>query len=142
MDKEIMEADSKNKRGRPTVAQKIMFGSREDGDKYENSFISMYGHEYESKRSITNQLYYQEGFRIIESCIPDYKKIFFTPNDKRFKAKAVVEQIGRMKIQNNYDDESCRMIAELSVDMLKQGWKVKKIESFIRKRRNSGNWEL
>ena len=127
-----METVSKSKkRGRPSVFTRTL------GD---NSFAEVIkAHtETESARSIANALYYQEGLCIAKE-ICDVSKIFFTAKG-RSRRNCILEQLGRIKLQNHYDDESCRRVCELSLKALAAGCTVREIESYIRHGRNCNEW--
>ena len=127
-----METVSKNKkRGRPSVFTRTL------GD---NSFAEVIkaATDTESARSVTNALYYHEGLCIAKE-VCDVSKIFFTSKG-RCRRNCILEQLGRMKLQNNYDDESCRHVCELSLKALADGYTVREIENYIRHGRNQNEW--
>ena len=131
----IMETDSKNKRGRPSIYQKL-FGNDTSMREAIESFESL-----ESERSKTNKLYYLEGMGIMQRHIGEdaFREIFHTPKGNA-RRSCIVEQIGRMSLQNNYDEDSCNLIADKAIAYLKGGYTVREIESWIRQGRNSNEW--
>ena len=83
-----METDSKKKkRGRPSVFLRTL------GDESLAEVIRQ-SYDLESERSITNELYYQEGMSIARK-LCDTRKIFFTPKGKS-RRNCILEQIGRL----------------------------------------------
>ena len=127
-----METDSKNKRGRPSIYQKL-YGDDISMRKVIEGFESL-----ESERSKTNMLYRLEGRSIIQGHIGEdaYREIFFTPNGN-FRRSCIVEQIGRMRLQNNYDEDSCILIADKAISYLESGYTVREVECWIRELRNN-----
>lgn len=127
-----METDSKNKRGRPSVYQKL-YGDDISMRKAIEGF-----ERFESERSKTNMLYRLEGRSIIQGHIGEdaYREIFSTPNGN-LRRSCIVEQIGRMRLQNNYDEDSCILIAEKAISYLESGYTVREIERWIRELRNN-----
>ena len=130
-----METDSKNKRGRPSIYQKL-YGD----DAYMRNAIEGF-ERLESERSKTNMLYYFEGMGILQRHIGEdaFREIFYTPKGKA-RRSCIVEQIGRMSIQNNYSEDSCNLIADKAIAYLKGGYTVREIESWIRQGRNNNEW--
>lgn len=92
----------------------------------------------ESNRSVTNALYYQEGMSIAKE-VCDVSKIFFTSKG-RSRRNCILEQLGRMKLQNHYDDESCKRVFEIALRALADGYSVREIERYIRHGRNYNEW--
>lgn len=124
-----MEADSKNKKGRPNVFK------RNGVDRYKNVLRDFFP-EYE-ERGLVNHYYFLHGFNLAEEVFgkEKAKKLFLTERE-RFKNKGILEQIGRMSLQNYYDDESCQKVLKQAVDLLNDGFKVKDVEQRIRNFRN------
>lgn len=129
-----MEAASKNKRGRPDIF------SRKGISPMKIWMIQNFP-EY-GDRSIANQYYVNHGISIAESCLgKDEAKKVFSNERGSFKNKGIAEQIGRMSVQNNYDEESCAEILKQAIDLLNKGYKVKEVEKLIRDFRNNKQHE-
>ena len=129
-----METVSKNKRGRPTVAKRLdieqLFAMIKQDD------------QYESERSYTNEIYWQEGMSIIRQLFPDegngyndFISGFFFSKGRRKRA-CIVEQIGRMSAQNGFNDADCKAVAATAIQYVKDGYTVREVERWIRGVRN------
>lgn len=127
-----METDSiKKRRGRPSVFMRTL------GDESLAEVIRQ-SYDLESERSITNELYYQEGMSIARK-LCDTRQIFFTPKGKS-RRNCILEQIGRMSLQNNYDQESCEWALKVALRALEEGHTVREIENYLRHGRNYNEW--
>ena len=127
-----MEADSeKRKRGRPTVFART-FGDDDFAD------IIRAQRDVDSERSITNRLYYHEGLSIAQK-VCNTHEIFYTPKGN-CRRNCILEQIGRMSIQNNYDQESCEWALRVALSALEKGCTVRQIEKYLRHGRNHNEW--
>ena len=127
-----METDSKKKkRGRPTVFTRTL------GDDDFADVIRAQG-DVDSERSITNRLYYHEGLSIAQK-VCNTREIFYTPKGN-CRRNCILEQIGRMSLQNNYDQESCEWALKVALRALKEGFTVREIESYLRHGRNFNEW--
>ena len=127
-----METDSKKKkRGRPTVFTRML------GDDDFAEVIRSQS-EVESERSITNRLYYHEGLSIAQK-VCNTREIFFTPKGNHRRV-CILEQIGRMSLQNNYDQESCEWALNVALRALEEGCTVRQIEKYLRHGRNYNDW--
>lgn len=129
-----MAAASKNKRGRPSVFARP--GGREEEAAYKGIFVPLHTG---SARKLANSLYVTEGINAAAECV-NVRETFYT-KDGTAKGKAILEQIGRMRLQEGYSADTCKTILEVSVTLWKAGIPVKTIESKIRKSRISGSWE-
>lgn len=125
-----MEADTKNKRGRPSVYKGI--------ESYKTHIKCTYP-EY-GERAVTNMFYVLEGLSFSQKVYGEVesKKIFFNSRDSMIK-KGIAEQIGRMIIQNNFDEASCKSILQQALDYLEKGYTVKEVEKYIRTIRNAAS---
>ena len=130
-----METVSKNKRGRPTVYARE-FG--DDGGKQMEAINKATFSDLESARSRTDLIYYLEAHSLLSEQA-EYRETWYTPAGN-FKGKSVLVQIGRMRLQNNYSEESCRKVAAMAADYLKQGYTVRAVEKWIRHGRNTNEW--
>lgn len=126
-----METATK-KRGRPSVE------IREYGEAGPRlKAIVKESYETYSHRDTTNKLYMLEGFSIAAAC--NLAEAFNGAGGK-IKGTCVLEQIGRMSLQNHYSEEICKEILTLSVGMMQNGWSIRAIEKYIRHGRNTGEW--
>ena len=116
-----MEAATKNKkRGRPPKTPDFVYSVYTDKE----------------NRTAQNAYYAAIGFGILGDV---YKDFFFTPKGKG-KRWGILEQIGRMSDQNNYDEQSCKEIGIQAIELYKNGWTVKALERWIRDGRTTGQW--
>lgn len=132
-----METVSKKKRGRPSIYYK-QYGD----DPTMHNVIDNMMTDLESERSKTNYIYYLGGMTLLQQHLGEqgFADTFFTPGKRKAKWNCIVEQIGRMKLQNNYSDESCYQIADLAIQYLKNGHTVRAVEGWIRQGRNTNEW--
>ena len=131
-----METVSKKKRGRPSIYYK-QYG---DDPTMRNAIDDM--RDTESDRSRTNAIYYLEGMGILQRHLGEqgFADTFFSPGKRKAVWTCIVEQIGRMSLQNNYSEESCKQIADLAIQYLKDGHTVRAVEKWIRHGRNTNEW--
>ena len=99
-------------------------------------------------RTHVNTLYMYEGVSIISEAaseIPDHELLWFS--DERTRSaegkQGILEQLGRMRLQDGYGFDSCVAIAGLAVYALKQKHTSREIENAIRRIRMTANreWE-
>ncbi len=120
-----MEAATKNRRGRPNIYKAHQVEIAEAINR--NSFPSY------SNRSLTNLLYVQAGMEIAQQLYGEEgTKQLFSTDRGNMKHKSILEQIGRMFLQNQFSEESCKNALSEAVELLQQGAKVKDIERAIR----------
>lgn len=121
----IVEAASENrKRGRPPIDIGIV--SNLDG----------------TRRTLVNAKYMFEAIGIISEAaseIPDRSMLWHSDDETHTASgkHGILEQIGRMRLQDHMSYDSCVLIANLSVSALKAGYKSREIEYAIRKIRNA-----
>ncbi len=121
------EAASKNrKRGRPAID--IGVTSYLDG----------------TRRTQVNAKYMFEAISLISEAaseIPDSHMLWYSDAEKQCATgkHGILEQIGRMWLQDHMSYESCVLIANLSIGSLKTGYKSREIEYAIRKIRKAAN---
>ena len=131
-----MEDATKKKRGRPTAFERTF------GDNSLKAAYKSMGSNYDSDRAYTNDLYSTEGHSIATDHLGKEKvrAIFFTKAGN-YKGKAILEQIGRMSLQNGYDRETCEAVLDAAVKAMEQGLTIRHIERWIRHGRTTGNFE-
>ena len=121
----ISEAATKNrKRGRPSID--IGATSYLDG----------------THRTKVNAKYMFEAISLISEAaseIPDSDMLWYSDDERQCATgkHGILEQIGRMCLQDRMSYESCVLIANLSISALKMGYKSREIEYAIRKIRNT-----
>ena len=115
----------KRKRGRPKVDTHITDG------------------HYDNRRKELNYKYMFEGTGVLLDAadeIPERTILYEIDKENRcFKAckTGILEQLGRMRIQDNVSIEDCIIIANYAIDAIKAGVGVKEITVAIRKVRTA-----
>lgn len=129
-----METDSK-KRGRPDVF------TRDYGENAEVQKALMNNFFEGCKRTITNTHYVVEGLRVANDVYGEdgAKEKFCYPSGK-FKGACILEQIGRMRLQDGYSANDCADILKTAVLLREDGFKVKSVSQWIRNGRTTGEW--
>ena len=115
----------KRKRGRPKVDTHLTEG------------------HYDNRRKELNYKYMFEGTGILIDAaeeIPE-KHILYEVDHEHFRFKAcktgILEQLGRLRIQDNANLEDCVIVANFAIDAIKAGVGVKEITVAIRKLRTA-----
>ena len=115
----------KRKRGRPKVDTHLTEG------------------HYDNRRKELNYKYMFEGTGVLMDAaeeIPE-KHILYEVDHEHFRFKAcktgILEQIGRLRIQDNAAIEDCVIVANYAIDAIKAGVGVKEITVAIRKLRTA-----
>ena len=121
---------SKNKRGRPSVFER-------DGGEEAARFVF----EGLGKRQLVNGHYILEGMEIVEKVKGkgELERLFSTEYGK-LKRVIVLEQIGRMSLQDGYSADVCGEIANAAVFLIEKGCKAKAVAQWIRTGRKTGEW--
>ena len=95
-----------------------------------------------SRRQAVNAMYMYEGVHLITVAateIPDSNLLWFS-DDKTGTARGkngILEQLGRMRVQDLLSEEDCIYVANLAIAALKNGKTSRKIEKAIREIRIS-----
>ena len=115
----------KRKRGRPKVDTHLTEG------------------HYDNRRKELNYKYMFEGTGVLLDAadeIPE-RNILYEVDDANFRFKAcktgILEQLGRLRIQDNAAIEDCVIVANYAIDAIKAGVGVKEITVAIRKLRTA-----
>ena len=115
----------KRKRGRPKVDTHLTQG------------------HYDNRRKELNYKYMFEGTGVLLDAadeIPE-RNILYEVDDANFRFKAcktgILEQLGRLRIQDNAALEDCVIVANFAIDAIKAGVGVKEITVAIRKLRTA-----
>ena len=115
----------KRKRGRPKVDTHLTEG------------------HYDNRRKELNYKYMFEGTGVLMDAadeIPE-RTILYEIDDSNLRFKAckngILEQLGRMRIQDNVSLDDCIIIANYAIDAIKAGVGVKEITVAIRKIRTA-----
>ncbi len=91
-----------------------------------------------SRRQAVNSMYMFEAVQLISEAateIPDNELLWYSDSaTQTAKSKdGILEQIGRMLLQDNFEPCDCVFITNLSIDALKNGCTCREIEKAIRK---------
>lgn len=124
---DILVAATKNKkRGRPRIADanhRMLFCNYQD-------------------RAQTNMYYAVVAYAIISKTWGDDKfKAHFVNSVGNYKRQAILEQIGRMYLQNGYSESDCMQIVDIALNLLEK-YTVKQVENWLRYCRNNDDWQL
>lgn len=136
-EKVISEAASENKkrRGRPTIFQR---DNMEDFEKYCHSLGD--GH---TRRTLAAQYYRSSVFGILErhNEIPYLEEIFKIGKCYCIQKDEIMEQLGRMHVQDGYDEDTIVEAATLSARFYHNGNTVKEIAAYLRRVRKAKIWD-
>lgn len=120
-----MESTETRKRGRPKVDTHLTEG------------------HFDNRRLELNRKYMYEGTGVLDEAgddIPDSTMLYEVDDEgKRLKTckDGILEQLGRMYVQDGASLEDCTAVANFSIDALKAGSGVKEITVAIRKIRTT-----
>lgn len=90
-----------------------------------------------SRRQAVNSMYMFEAVQLISEAateIPDSELLWYSDNatHSAISKNGILEQIGRMRIQDKYDLSDCIYITNLSIAAVKNGCTCREIEKSIR----------
>lgn len=90
-----------------------------------------------SRRQAVNAMYMFEGVNLISVAATDIPdgNILWSSDDATLTAKSkngVLEQLGRMWIQDRFDEDSCIYVANLAIAALKNGCTSRAVEKAMR----------
>ena len=120
-----MESTEKRKRGRPKVDTHLTEG------------------QFDNRRMELNRKYMYEGTGVLKDAgddIPDSTMLYEVDDEnKRLKTckDGILEQLGRMYVQDGASLEDCTAVVNFSIEALKAGAGVKEITVAIRKIRTT-----
>lgn len=132
-------SENKKKRGRPTVYK------RDNMEGIGKNLEVFDGHTH---RTHVNQYYRATVFGILESHseIPYLEKIFmigYGPSGSYCLQKdEIIEQLGRMLVQDGYDEETVIEAATLAARFYHNGNTVKEIAAYLRRVRKARSWDV
>jgi len=126
----------KRKKGRPTVAQKYY------GDAAKQvTMIWEAGGNIKTKRSTADYIYCTTALRIIKEAaseIPFVELIY--KSDNSWFSRSILSQLGRMSIQDGYDDNDVIAMAKIAAIAIHENCTVREVETYIRNGRKTGEW--
>lgn len=129
-------SENKRRRGRPTVFQR---DHMEDFDR----FISgMY--EGKTRRTHVAEYYRSSVFGILEDHneIPYLEEIFRIDGNACIQKGEIIEQLGRMHVQDGYDEDTIIYAATLAARFYHNGNTVKEIAAYLRRVRKEKSWDV
>lgn len=93
-------------------------------------------------RSQTNMHYVIEGLRIAHDVYgKEEAQSMFTFPSGNFKGAGILEQIGRMRLQDGYSENDCAEILKTAVTLRNEyGYTAKAAAQWIRTGRTTGEW--
>lgn len=102
--------------------------------KIDTGFLDQYA---SSRRQAMNAMYMHEGIHIISVAatdIPDNHLLWYSDDKARIARgkNGILEQLGRLVVQDHFPEEDCVYIANLAIAALKSGFKSREIEKAIR----------
>lgn len=102
--------------------------------KIDTGFLDQYA---PSRRQAMNAMYMHEGIHIITVAaadIPDSHLLWYSDDETRIARgkNGILEQLGRLVVQDHFPEEDCIYIANLAIAALKAGCKSREIEKAIR----------
>ena len=131
MDKIKVAATENKKRGRPDVFSSY-YG--ESANTYRGIVRQCLDIGTDTPRAMANRQYVLSGLELAEQAGMEH---FCTR--KEFRPQ-VLEQIGRMYLQNGYSREACYKVLKICGDAYATGTTVKAIVKYIRNGRMTGEW--
>ena len=128
--------ENKRGRGRPKVSEKLAPYS---SAQYENILVG--SKRFRSRRSITDTVYAYAAMEILLEAASDIEDLeLILDEGTHYMCRSILNQLGRMRLIENYDKDSIIKMAKVSAYRKKHGWSVKEIESYIRHGRLTGEW--
>lgn len=128
----ITEAATK-KRGRPTI----------HSDSLKEGMSLMFPGL--SERSLVNLYFAAGGYDVAEQLLGKDKasrSFLHSPDEpcgsKLYRGQGILEQVGRMKLQDGYSDNDCKTIMGIALRLRDNGWTVRDVERWIRNGRTTG----
>ena len=88
-----------------------------------------------SRRQAVNAVYMYEGVELISVAIPDSDLLWCSDASTQTAGgkQGILEQLGRMLIQDKFSQDDCITIASFAIQALKAGHTSREIEKAIRK---------
>jgi hypothetical protein len=132
-----MPMDKKRGPGRPKISEKLL---GESGKLYESILTN--GRQFRSRRSTTDIVYAAEAVKILKEAAAEIEDLeLIVELDGHYICRSILNQLGRMRLIENYDKDSIVKIAKLAIYKKKNGCNVKEIEKYIRQGRMTGEWD-
>ena len=128
-------SEIKRRRGRPTVFQR---------DHMEGMESLCTEDKHRTRRSHVADYYRGSVFGILEdhSDIPYLEGIFRIDGNACIEKCEIIEQLGRMHVQDGYDEETIIYAATLAARFYHNGNTVKEIAAYLRRVRKAKSWDV
>ena len=134
----ISEAVSENKRrrGRPTVFE------RDHMEDFDRLITGAYREK--TRRTIVAHYYCSAVFGILEdhNDIPYLEGIFRIDGNACIEKCEIIEQLGRMHVQDGYGEDTVIYAATLAARFYHNGNSVKEIAAYLRRVRKAKSWDV
>ena len=130
------------KRGRPSVYERTGFQA------FEKAAKSVSG--VKTTRGLANVLYQTDGLAIVIEAASDIRNVDLLCSSiidveagKPVKMKqGILEQIGRLHMQDGRRRIDCAYVAQLAANALADGYTAKQVEKFVRQGRLTHKWNF
>ena len=133
----ISEAASENRRrrGRPTVFER---------DHMEGMESLCMANDYRTRRTHVAEYYRAAVFGILEdhNDIPYLEEIFRIDGNACIQKGEIIEQLGRMHVQDGYDEDTVIYTATHAARFYHNGNTVKEIAEYLRRVRKAKSWDV
>ena len=129
-------SENKRRRGRPTVFQ------RDHMEEFDRFISGAY--EEKTRRTIVAHYYRSSVFGILEdhNDIPYLEGIFLIDGDACIQKGEIIEQLGRMYVQDGYGEDTIVDAATLAARFYHNGNTVKEIAAYLRRVRKAKSWDV
>ena len=128
-------SDNKRRRGRPTVFQR---------DHMEGMEGVCAADSHRTRRTHVAKYYRSSVFGILEdhNDIPYLEGIFLIDGDACIQKGEIIEQLGRMYVQDGYGEDTIVDAATLAARFYHDGNTVKEIAAYLRRVRKAKSWDV
>ncbi|MBO7519272.1 MAG: hypothetical protein J6T73_00695 [Clostridia bacterium] len=128
-------SENKRRRGRPTVFQR---------DHMEGMERLCAANKYRTRRNHVAEYYRSSVFCILEdhNDIPYLEEIFRIDGNACIQKGEIIEQLGRMHVQDGYGEDTIIDAATLAARFYHNGNTVKEIAAYLRRVREAKSWDV
>ena len=128
-------SENKRRRGRPTVFER---------DHMECMESLCTANKYRTRRNHVATYYRSSVFGILEdhSDIPYLAEIFRIDGNACIEKCEIIEQLGRIHVQDGYGEETIIYAATLAARFYHNGNTVKEIAAYLRRVRKAKSWDV
>ena len=129
-------SENKRRRGRPTLFQ------RDHMEEFDRFISGAY--EEKTRRTIVAHYYRSSVFSILEehNDIPYLEEIFRIDGNACIEKGEIIEQLGRMHVQDGYGENTIVDAATLAARFYHDGNTVKEIAAYLRRVRKAKSWDV